>query len=59
MRKVSLGDHEKNFLEKLDFVEVSGTKHRKFKFYHQLLAMKPIQRQSSRDLWEIHVLAEA
>ncbi len=24
-----------------------------------LLAMKPIQRQSSRDLWEIHVLAEA
>lgn len=24
-----------------------------------LLAMKPIQRQSSRDLWQIHVLAEA
>ena len=24
-----------------------------------LLAMKPIQRKSSRDLWEIHVLAEA
>ena len=24
-----------------------------------LLAMKPIQRQSSRDLWEIHVLADA
>jgi hypothetical protein len=49
---VAVGSDVRANLEELRYLEKTIGK-------TGLLAMKPIQRQSSRDLWEIHVLAEA